>query len=315
MAAPKAVREQEARAEALRQEAYGTQDTEESAPEEPESELSDDEQNITAEDEQELEPEQEESPEADDGDGDDDLQERYDRLLSAHQTLQGKYRAEVPRLQDQVRELTRKLDESAQQRQQAEAAKDDAEAKLDKHRQHLTDEFGDEFTQSMEELARGVASREVNDLRQTTQQDRHQAFMDAIYLRIPDFDQVNTDPAFVRWLRETPDPVTGFSYQDRLNQAGDARDVRGVVDVFDEFKRTQQKRSRNRRDPRSPQAQVNPKRGQGRTPPPKPEQPSYTTDDWDRLQRELRDGRWNGREDEARQLEREIHAALTGIQT
>ena len=319
---PKSLREQERRAEELRQQVYGldnegTGEGDDPSQQQPASQDQDTtgtegEDNPTDQP-QNPAPEDNPAPQDDNpGDADESLAERYRKLDAAHKTLQGKYRSEVPRLQEENKNLRERLEKLESQAQQAEERAEESERKLSDHLQRLNDEFGEDLAESFRETAREIASEEVKSDRQKREEEAQNRFMAAVRRNITDFDQINPDPEFIQWLTSQPDPVTGGTLRDKLNQAGAERDLQTVVQIFDEFRRRNQNPSQQPQntDPTAPENQVTPK---SRSTPPndQPQQPGYTTDDYVQLQRDIARGKYRGREEEARRLEEEIHAAIT----
>lgn len=316
MAAPRAAQEQLARAEQLHREMYGDPN----APAEPEAEDTPTEPEATTEPENEPEPQEpapEPEPEEQEPQGhadEDDLKEQYRKLEAAYSTLQGKYRNEVPRLHEQIRTLQSDLIEAQKSQAKAEQSADKATAELESIQSRLQEELGEDAAKAVSDTVRSMVSAEMGQRKADTQDEpktdpAEARFWNTLHRRVPDFDQVNTSPAFVAWLQQTPDPNTGLTMQDTLNAAGSDLDVLSVIDVVTQFKREQQPPER-KPSATAPEQQVAPPKKGRRTEP--AQKPKYTAHDFKTLQEQIRLGMWKGREAEARELEREIHAALTG---
>lgn len=240
------------------------------------------------------------------------IEERYRKLDSAHKTLQGKYRAEVPRLQDQVRNLTAQLDEAKRSQASAEKTAEKAKAELSAVSDRLKEEIGEEAADALNTYTDAMIKSKLDSFQEDQQRQSEKQtadrFFSTLYSRVPDFDQVNVSPEFVKWLNTTTDPDTGLPFYDTLNKAGSVFDVITVIDITKQFKREQQQPKRKPSDSLSDH--VAPARTASRQP--VKEKPTYTANDYVQLQDEIRRGLWKGREAEARQIEKEIHAALTG---
>ena len=174
--------------------------------------------------------------------------------------------------------------------------------------------MGEDAARAVSDTVRSMVSAEMGQRKADTQGEpktdpAEARFWNTLHRRVPDFDQVNTSPAFVAWLRETPDPNTGLPMQDTLNAAGSDLDVLSVIDVVTQFKREQQP-PRPSPSATAPEQQVAPPKKGRRSEP--AQRPKYTAQDFTALQEQIRLGMWKGKEAEARALEREIHAALTG---
>lgn len=330
MPVPKQVREQAEQAEQL-QSQLANRDTEEPAPEDENAEKARAEEGTNANSDQPQEtpsnegdgdeqhpkppePESAEAPSADD----------YKRLKSAHETLLGKYNSEVPRMAGEIRELKQSVSERDSRIQSLESqlqqAQDAPEKRVeadsddpDEYDRKLRDELGDEFADAVEKKARMIARSEVDNAKAETQEDEIERFKGQLRRNIDKFDEINQSRDFIDWLQANYDPNTGFPYQDTLNQAGRDRDLNGVIRVFDQYSAAQ-KPEPARQEPQQPDPhdqEAPPRKGKpsGETAPDMGQQ--YTPQDYQKLQSEIAMGKWKGREAEARQLEAEIHAALT----
>ena len=326
-AIPRNVRAQAEQAEQLQKELVD-RDTDEPAPQDENAdEASADEGTDATEGQSQQEPSQEgeeqppkapepESAEAAESDD-------YQRLKQAHETLHGKYKAEVPRMAGEIRDLKQQLSDrdaqisdlqsrlqSASEAQQDRTTPDSENP--DEYDRKLREELGDEFAEAVEHKARMIARGEVQQAKTETQEDDIERFKGQIRRSIDNFDEINRSQDFVNWLNANYDPRTGFTYQETLNQAGADRDVGGVVQVFNQFKQAQQPEAEVPQN-NSPEAhQAPPRKGQpSGEAPQQSRQPEYTPEDYVQLQNEIRRGKWKGKEAEANQLEAEIHAALT----
>lgn len=249
-------------------------------------------------------------------------------------TLEGKYKAELPRLYDQIRDQDRQIGALQSQIQelsqkppepqvapQADALPGDVEQKL----QEFEEEYGPEqldalrlIAQSMVGSAQNQWSRElestVKPLKAELAQTKTERFWEDLERFVSDWSAINDNPAFHEWLGEY-DPMAGMTRQNALETAQSNLDARRVIGVFNEFKRQQApakagKEQQDNRRKDSLERQVAPGRSKGQTLP--DEQPKYTVADWTALQDDARRGRYTGREAEFRQKEAEIHAAIFG---
>lgn len=294
MTVPKKVLEAEERANQLHKELYEAgepkdeerQDGEES-PEEPVEQAA-----------------EEEGAAAPDTVGDAHAQDdaEHERLKQAHAALQGKYNAEVPRMAAQIRDLEAKLKDALRDRdeakREAKTAKDELKERIDS----LRGEYGDSIADVISE----IADRNVETQPQSSgviTQDQVDRFWRSIRRAIPDFDSINSSTAFVTWLQK-PDTATGLPMQQTLNDAGSDLDAYTVVQIVKRFQQENTKREQP-----NPNDQIAPKRKPRAEPVSKP---AYTIDDFVKLQRDIQAGHYIGREVEARELEKQIHAALTG---
>ena len=180
----------------------------------------------------------------------DDIQEEVtDTFKQKYSTLKGKYDAEVPRLHQQVRELTEQMDAI---RKNAEAAKK-VEAEKPKERvSYVTDadreEYGDDLIDFQRRVAKEHAqefegrfeqqAKVIEELREqvsnTGSQVGEVGFTQKLNNLVPGFDQLDNDERWVAWLNEI-DPMTRGPRRDQAQAAfnsGDAEAVAHYVSLF-----------------------------------------------------------------------------------
>lgn len=233
------------------------------------------------------------------------------------QVVDGKYRAEVPRLQNEVKELRGKLTELSEQLEQAKSAPAAGEPKLDAN--FLTAEEREEFGDLAEVIAR-VATRiveartnpvsqqvkqiseQVHQTKQMTAEDR---FFSALTARVPEWPTINQDPAFGEFLGEV-EPLIGRVRQELLDEAFNAFDVERVARFFAAFQASR---------PTKPAAPPRPSPDRKVQPTSRPQAPApaagkvYTTAEINEFYKDKSLGKWKGRETEARAIEHDILAA------
>lgn len=172
----------------------------------------------------------------------DDFKQKYN-------TLRGKYDAEVPRLHNQVRELTEKLNAI---QKEAEARKKAESEKPKEKVSYVTDADREEFGEELIDVQRRVA-REVSQeyeerfeqqeaiikalqdkLDNTGNQVGEMSFSQKLHQLVPDFDQLDNDERWVEWLNEY-DPMIRGPRRDQAQAAfnkGDAEAVAHYVKLF-----------------------------------------------------------------------------------
>lgn len=174
----------------------------------------------------------------------DDFKQKYN-------TLRGKYDAEVPRLHNQVKELTEQLDMF---RKDMEDAKKAEAAKPKEKVSYVTDadreEFGEELIDVQRRVAREVAqeydekleaqSKVIEALQKqledTGGQIGNMSFSQQLHQLVPDFDQIDNDERWVGWLNEY-DPMVNGPRREMAQIAfnnGDAKAVAHYVNLFKE---------------------------------------------------------------------------------
>lgn len=174
------------------------------------------------------------------------------------ETMQGKYNAEVPRLHSQVREqgdqlsqLTGRLDQltrqavpPTEQTQPLITANDEERFGadlIDAMRRVVRDEtkaYSRRF-ENLEGVARTVSAKadRVGTVEQHLAATREERFYEVLVGAVPDWEAVNVDPRWLKWLAEL-DPMAGRTRQQLLDEAMAALDARRVVAAFGAFKAT-----------------------------------------------------------------------------
>ena len=180
---------------------------------------------------------------------DDSIEEVSESFKQKYATLRGKYDAEVPRLHQQVKELT---DQMNAIREEAQAAKK-AEAEKPKEKvSYVTDadreEYGDDLIDFQRRVAKEQAqeyegrfeqqARVIEELREqvsnTGSQVGEVGFTQKLNVLVPGFDQLDNDERWVAWLNEV-DPMTRGPRRDQAQAAfnsGDAEAVAHYVSLF-----------------------------------------------------------------------------------
>jgi len=266
MALPRQVQAQLAEVEELEKQ-LKAQDAE--AP--PEPVVEDTEVEVTEEPaKQEAKPE--EAKPADDTpkeDPADDFKQKYS-------TLKGKYDAEVPRLHQQIRELT----EQMKALQIAQEAAKKAEAAKPKEKVSLVtdadrEEFGEELIDVQRRVAREVAQdyeerfekqeqviKALQDqLQNTGNQIGEMNFGQKLRQMVPDFDQIDADERWMQWLNEY-EPMLNGPRRDRAQEAFNTGDAETVAHYVKLFKQTLEEPSKPVADTRQAELekQVSPSR-------------------------------------------------------
>lgn len=232
MAIPKEVQEKGKRADEIREQSY---------PANPETETENEDPGNT---EKKPEPKAQDkpAPEASKEDSPEYLRQRL-------RVLQGKYESEVPRLhadnrkmQEQVTELESKL-----QNTQAEASPDYSEFFSEDEMEQFGEDTLKVVYRVSDQLARkhaGVASEKVESHVKRTQeqsdQERHGRLMGDLAARVPEWEQINEDPAFHEWLSqstqiETDQGVASVQRQELLNRRHHSYNSQGVIKIFQDF--------------------------------------------------------------------------------
>ena len=206
---------------------------------EAETEIDDD----AAETQKAPEPKKEEPADTSKTDVADDFEQRY-------RTLQGKYDAEVPRLHQQVRDLTDQLNTLSNkvnkpQPEQPTKPKEKVSYVTDADRE----EFGEELIDVQRRVAREVSqeyadqlaaqNKVIEELRSkidnTGNQIGEMTFAQRLNRAVPDFEQVDQDPRWIAWLNEH-DPMLRALRRTQAVAAFEAGDADAVADYVAMFK-------------------------------------------------------------------------------
>ena len=174
----------------------------------------------------------------------DDFKQKYN-------TLRGKYDAEVPRLHQQLRELTTRLDELLKEKDAKPVEPTKAKEKVS----YVTDadraEFGEELIDVQRRVAKEVASeyedrfeqqeaiiRELqNQLKKTGSEVGQMNFAQRLQQLVPDFQEIDGDARWVAWLNEI-DPIIRDQRRVLAQKAFNEGDAEAVAHYVSLFKQT-----------------------------------------------------------------------------
>jgi hypothetical protein len=178
-----------------------------------------------------------------------DVSEVTDDFKQKYSTLRGKYDAEVPRLHQQIRDLTEQLgsvrkDIEAAGKLKSEEPKEKISYVTDADRE----EYGDDLIDFQRRVAKEVShdyegrfeqqEKVLSDLREQVKSTGTQLgemdFTQRLRQLVPDFDQIDKDSRWVAWLDEV-DPMTRGPRRDQAQSAfnaGDAEAVAHYVGLF-----------------------------------------------------------------------------------
>lgn len=152
-----------------------------------------------------------------------------------YEVLEGKYRAEIPRMAATIRDLTAKL--SA------------AEAKItsvstpapSKVRPEEVEEYGEKFIDVVKRAASevvpdnlGQMQQDVDRLREDTQKLARERFFEGLNREAPHWQRLNEDEGFLTWLSGV-DPLTGRTRQELFKEAEVALDSWRIANFFNSY--------------------------------------------------------------------------------
>jgi len=174
----------------------------------------------------------------------DDFKQKYN-------TLRGKYDAEVPRLHQQLRDLTSKLEAL----EAAQAEKPSEPTKPKEKISYVTDEdraeFGEELIDVQRRVAKEVAQeyedrfeaqaeiikRLQDQLNQSDDRVGQMSFSQRLAQLVPDFQQIDADERWVAWLNEV-DPIIRDQRRVLAQAAFDKGDAEAVAHYVQLWRQT-----------------------------------------------------------------------------
>jgi hypothetical protein len=242
-------------------------------------------------------------------------------------TLKGMYDAEVPRLHSQMRELNQQVQTLIAEAATAKAQQPKQEpvsAKpliTEQDKEAFGSDLLDLIDRATEQKLAGSRDleaqlrAEINELKGklgnvterqvVSDKDRYEATLSA---QVPDWEAMNVDQGFLAWLAEV-DPVYGMPRQYALTNAYESLDANRTATIFKQYKATIAPTQRQQPN-RELQRQVAPTRSHTSPAPTTSvaDKRVYSTADIDTFYSEWRRGMID--ENEAVQIERDIHAAI-----
>ena len=242
-------------------------------------------------------------------------------------TLKGMYDAEVPRLHSQMRELNQQVQTLIAEAATAKAQQPKQEpvsAKpliTEQDKEAFGSDLLDLIDRATEQKLAGSRDleaqlrAEINELKGklgnvterqvVSDKDRYEAALSA---QVPDWEAMNVDQGFLAWLAEV-DPVYGMPRQYALTNAYESLDANRTATIFKQYKATLAPASRPQAN-RELQRQVAPTRSHTSPAPTTSvaDKRVYSTADIDTFYSDWRRGMVD--ENEAVQIERDIHAAI-----
>jgi len=265
---------------------------------------------------------------------DDNLPE--ETIVQKYKTLQGMYNAEVPRLHQQNREMSSRVQQmeqllaslsaqqtSAQSQQIVEKIVTDKDVEeygesLDVMRKVSREELipmEQRFAQ-MEQMFRQMQTNvvpQVQAVAQRQQVSAEQGFWAELTSVVPNFRQINDNDAFQSWLLSA-DPLTGITRQTYLDDAQRSLDAKRVANFFRAWLESTGQaavaQSTGRTQNSELEKQVTPGRSRNTGVPATTNQGKmYSPQDIQKFFNDVRTGKYKGREPERDRIERDIFAA------
>jgi hypothetical protein len=275
------------------------------------------------------------SPASEQKTGDDNVPE--ETVTQKYKTLQGMYNAEVPRLHQQNREMTQRIQQMEQllaslsAQQPAQPTSQPVVEKL------VSDKEAEEYGESIDVMRKvsreeliPVAQRlaqieqmlrqmqmnvvpQVQAVAQRQQMTAEQQFWADLTRVVPNFRQINDNTDFQSWLLQA-DPLTGITRQTYLDDAQRSLDAGRVANFFRAWLESTGQatvaQSTGSAAASELEKQVSPGRSRSTgTPATAKQGKMYTPQDIQKFFNDVRQGKYKGREQERDRIERDIFAA------
>ncbi len=258
-------------------------------------------------------------------------------LTQKYRTLQGMYNAEVPRLHSQNKELSGRLQQMEQLLATISAQQGSRASQQTAVEALITDKDQEEYGESLDVMRRvtreeliPVAQKiaqidrllqqlqvnvvpQVNAVVQRQAMSAEQQFWSDLTTYVPQWKDVNNDPAFQSWLLEV-DPLSGITRQTILEDAQNTLDVRRVGNFFKSWleitgQANVAQNTRRNVSASELERQVAPGKGRNTGSPSGSNAKTYSPDDIREFFNAVREGKYKGREAERDRIERDIFAA------
>jgi hypothetical protein len=233
-----------------------------------------------------------------------------------YRTIEGKYRVEVPRLNQEVRQwkdhaiaLNGKITDL--ERVVAELSSKTASAESTKEIEALTGEYPDigkvikklnddhraEMQALEARLTKGVAS-EINSVRENVAMSKKDKFdMLMRQAGVEDWAEIDTDPGFIAFLADTPSPYTDKTKHQLMLEAAEKMDVKKVALFFKEYKDSINGSAPVEEKVDEGQEKLKnfiaPPKGTGPKAPSGPAKQTYTREDYTKFMKESASGKFN----------------------
>lgn len=246
------------------------------------------------------------------------------------EVMQGKYNSEVPRMADQIRELTDQIRTLMAANQHPAKAPEKKADPVDEVMGRIAETYGEELARDFLELAKATSAtaakeslqpmeKELEQIKTTSSRTAQQSFEDALTSRVSNWRQVYADPAFADFLRTNIEPFTGATYEVLFSVANQNWDLERIAHFFSKFIELKQPPTQNPETPQIkpqvPEHLITPaRRGGGvQTQMENAKGQIYTRQQINDFYKEVLDGKYRGQDAKIRQTKAEFHkAAMEG---
>jgi len=253
-----------------------------------------------------------------------------DDFETKYRTLQGKYNAEIPRLNDKVRILTQQVTQLTAETDSLRAGKNnnenpngaaDINGRLDPE---TFGGYGEEFASMAAQVNKladenKLLKEQIGTVAQSQGKTEHERYMDTVAANVSnkgrDFNRLNADPDFLTWLQEVV-PYTGQSRHTSLQTAERKLDVTTTMGIFNEYLDANPLKQQQKQQVQQPKTQATPNfqpgynsSGSDLKPPMSTSETTWTRQKVSQLYKDKSGGAYKGREAEFKALEADMFAA------
>lgn len=191
---------------------------------------------------------------------------------SRFNVLRGKYDAEIPRLNDQISELNKKLSAvSGPSNDVSDGASKLARQIEDQLTEDELEMVGPDLLQVMKKLVNSSnshdSSRESEELKQVkadierskqeSADHKHAQFMSRLEHEVPDWREIQADEGALAWLAEA-DPISGIIRDASLKNAASNFDSHRAINIFRQMKQEATSRPKDNQQRQIPASKVQP---------------------------------------------------------
>lgn len=250
-----------------------------------------------------------------------------DEWKHKYEVLQGKYNAEVPRLNAEVRLLKTETDAykvhmGELQRQMEDVLKSSnpsspsvADADIESIKS-IEEQYGSEFVGKLRNLFNKEFqntlkpyNEKLADIEARQNRSAWDTYFNAISSRIPNWQSINRDPAFIEWLSNNRQQFSNKSYMDILRDSHAMADTHAVVKIFETYLTSINTTPVDAATPSTPpnrgdlESMVSPGKSKTNTTPVRQNDEFVSVAKIEQFYDDLRRGKYAGKEIEARKLD------------
>jgi len=250
-------------------------------------------------------------------------QQQPDDFETKYKTLQGKYNAEIPRLNQQVRTMQEQFNSLTAENTRLKEAGNQKQSDLNDSTRIDPDslsEYGEEFATLAKQVNNLSDENErlrgqVGTVQETQGKTVYDGYINNVAAALKgkgrDFGQLNADPDFLTWLQDAH-PFTGKPRHAALQEAEQAMDVERTMRIFEEYLGAPPPSNQDPKPKPLPNVQPNPASVSDINPPtPGTQGKIWTRGEISKLFKDKANGLYRGREADFQALQADVFAAQT----